>query len=564
MPDDPVLCPNCREPSPVADAACNSCGAETHIADACRLVRLIARGAQGVTFEGRDPAGRRIAIKEMSIGAADDTMRRLVDREVSVLQQLDHPAIPRYLGHAVEGVGRGRVLYLLQAFVEGTTLGERLEAHRYAETEVLEILDALLEVLVYLHGLSPPVIHRDLKPSNVIRRPDGRLALVDFGSVRDTLEDPALGGSTLAGTYGYMAPEQYRGQASAATDIYGLGAMAVALLSRRTPAELMDVRDELAWEDAVSVSPGLRAMLRRMLRRDPAARRGDAQVLRSEVRALMAPPVPSVEAPAPPAAPRASSGSATPRQVAVHADLLLTGDEDVPPATDDTSSSSAGGDTVSSATPAHTQSASPGESDDLLPAALWRIPLVAMGVHLTWLIVAGGREPASALLGLPSVGGLWDLLLIPLVVVLLLGVVVLSAACGDDDAFDLFSTFVTALLTAVIAFSPGDASFPASFLLVLGPVGGLALGAFVRWNGPDNARTPWGSVLLGLMVGCGGGVALLLVWTWHFGLVAGLCGVAFTLAIGAVSVPAGCLVLPRILRPIWLPIRAVGRWILGL
>ena len=85
----------------------------------------------------------------------------------------------------------------------------------------MRLLRDASDVLDYLHGRAPPVIHRDLKPSNVIRRPDGSFAFVDFGAVRDKLRPE--GGSTIVGTFGYMAPEQFQGRALPASDVYAIG-----------------------------------------------------------------------------------------------------------------------------------------------------------------------------------------------------------------------------------------------------------------------------------------------------------------------------------------------------
>lgn len=76
---------------------------------------------------------------------------------------------------------------------------------------------------------------RDVKAENVVLeggKVGGRVFLVDFGGVQAAAAGDALAtGSTVIGTYGYMAPEQFRGAASPASDLYGLGGTLLFLLS---------------------------------------------------------------------------------------------------------------------------------------------------------------------------------------------------------------------------------------------------------------------------------------------------------------------------------------------
>lgn len=184
--------------------------------------------------------------------------------------------------------GRHRELMLVQEFVEGKTLGQERLERRYSARDVLEMLDELLGVLEYLHGLSPPVIHRDLKPENVMRRAaDGALVLLDFGAVRDHLRNQTLGGSTVAGTFGYMAPEQFAGMATPATDLYGLGALALSLLARQEPKTLLDPHGGLSWETKVNAPAEVKQLLRGLLAPSPTDRFGSATLARGQVQALL-------------------------------------------------------------------------------------------------------------------------------------------------------------------------------------------------------------------------------------------------------------------------------------
>jgi serine/threonine protein kinase/predicted DsbA family dithiol-disulfide isomerase len=285
-----MICAECGQPTPTEP--CAGCGADPHLAGRWRLDAELGRGASGTTFRATDlETGEVVAVKEMPIGRASSAKaRELLDREARVLGELDHPAIPRLLASRVVGEGRSQAVIVVQEFVDGVDLRAELVKRRYDPLEVLHVAADLLDVLVYLHGLSPPVIHRDLKPANVMRRTDGRLVLLDFGSVRDSLRDLDLGGSTVAGTFGYMAPEQLVGDASPMSDLYGLGALMVHLLSRIEPQKMLAVGGGLAWEGRVQVPRGVGDLLRDLLEPDPdrrAARLRSTAAVRDRVMSLI-------------------------------------------------------------------------------------------------------------------------------------------------------------------------------------------------------------------------------------------------------------------------------------
>ena len=97
-----------------------------------------------------------------------------------------------------------------------------------SEAEIKQIATSILEILIYLHGLNPPVIHRDIKPSNILLgdrsgNSVGQIYLIDFGSVQT---DAAKEGGTMTvvRTYGYIPPEQFGSCTVPASDLHSLGA----------------------------------------------------------------------------------------------------------------------------------------------------------------------------------------------------------------------------------------------------------------------------------------------------------------------------------------------------
>jgi len=243
------------------------------VADKYRIIGVLGEGGVGVTFEAESIAtGERVALKRVEVrGASSWKTIELFEREARILSHLAHPSIPAYRDSFVVEERDGAVFWLAQTLARGRSLAAWIESGaRCDEQECKRIARALLPVLAYLHQLRPAVIHRDLKPANVIRGDDGRVFLVDFGAVREALQDGGTGGgSTVAGTYGYMAPEQYRGSARPQTDLYGLGATLLYLLARKTPAELPQKKLRVELPKDLGLSRTFAAWLSRLLEPAP-------------------------------------------------------------------------------------------------------------------------------------------------------------------------------------------------------------------------------------------------------------------------------------------------------
>lgn len=190
--------------------------------------------------------GERCVVKELTLGRVSDWKQiDLFEREANALGQLSHAGVPRLID-SFQTDGAHPNFYIVQSFTDGESLARVVEVGGLAEDDVIAAAKGVLAILEYLQGFSPPVLHRDITPYSIIRRPDGAFALVDFGSVQVELRG-TMGGSTIVGTSGYMAPEQLMGRAVPASDVYALGMTLIELMTGFSPSELPMDRMKPRW-----------------------------------------------------------------------------------------------------------------------------------------------------------------------------------------------------------------------------------------------------------------------------------------------------------------------------
>ncbi len=204
----------------------------------------------GVDLENQE----QVVVKVLPFGATVDwTNVKLFEREAEVLKQLNYPQIPQYRDYFCEN----SQFVLVETFICGASFKELLaQGKKFSELEIEHIAKEILQILIYLHEQNPPILHRDIKPSNLILGEGDRVYLVDFGAVQNRIAD--VGETfTVVGTYGYAPMEQFGDRAIPATDLYGLGATLIHLVTGISPADLPQKQLQIQFKNYVNLSPFL-------------------------------------------------------------------------------------------------------------------------------------------------------------------------------------------------------------------------------------------------------------------------------------------------------------------
>ncbi len=248
-----------------------------------RLLRLLGEGGVARTHLAENVEdGIRYAVKELQLLKTSNPKQiELFERECAILKGLSHPQIPRFIETIVERRSETMSLYLVQELIDGRSLQQILDAGvRFSTHDTVFLLRSALRPLEYLHSRRTPLYHRDLKPSNILLRTNGDAVLIDFGAVREAIADPKAGGSSVVGTFGYMAPEQFQARAYPATDLYGLGATAIQLITGVEPGRFEIRRLKPDFHDAFPDDAHLAAILDLLLEPDVEDRYRNARSLR--------------------------------------------------------------------------------------------------------------------------------------------------------------------------------------------------------------------------------------------------------------------------------------------
>ena len=223
----------------------------------------IGRGGMGVVYEAEDRELQRpVAIKVLAL---ELTSAEAVDRlrsEARTIARLEHPGVVPV--HDVGVLPDGRAWYAMK-LVRGESLPSFMARPR-ATTELLRVFLRICEPVAYAH--SHGVVHRDLKPDNIMIGSFGEVLVLDWGLATAIASDSER---LVAGTRGFMAPEQEQGLApTAGVDVFALGSILRIMLEG----------------EAVRVPRPMRAIIARAVASHPPHRYADARELSDDVAAF--------------------------------------------------------------------------------------------------------------------------------------------------------------------------------------------------------------------------------------------------------------------------------------
>ncbi len=179
------------------------------IAGRYKVLRSLGTGGTGAVFLVLDEKlNKKWALKLLS-GRSD--------QEITALCNVSGGFFPRIVDTGTEGDRH----YIVMDYVEGLPLYKYVRKHKCSIREITDLSIQLAEALDYLHNCSPAMLYLDCKPDNILIDNNGRLHLVDLGSIY--LKDMAYPGR-ISGTKGYASPEQSHGQkVDITSDIYSYG-----------------------------------------------------------------------------------------------------------------------------------------------------------------------------------------------------------------------------------------------------------------------------------------------------------------------------------------------------
>ncbi len=269
-----------------------------------RIIKKLGAGGMGEVYLALDTKlDRKVAIKFLHPDQlAEEHLKRRMLREAQAAAKLDHPNIC-----AVYDVNEADAFtFIVMQYIEGESLADSMEREPLTVSAALAMVEQAAEGLAEAHANG--IVHRDIKPHNMMLTPRGQLKLLDFGLAKqlrssDSVDNEAATATLLSkpglviGTMPYLSPEQVQGEPlDASSDIFSLGVTLYEMLAGKHPfkdkSAAVTMSRILLGEPIpteqfqTQVSPELRTLLSKMLRKEKAQRYQSAEEFLTDLREL--------------------------------------------------------------------------------------------------------------------------------------------------------------------------------------------------------------------------------------------------------------------------------------
>ena len=218
--------------------------------------RELGRGGMSIVYLAHDrkllnkPVVVKVLLEKQN---QNEWVRKKFMQEMEALARIDHPGIINVLDYGDLPNG---TQYLVMQFIEGKTLRDSIPDGGMEMSRASNLIRQIGQALAAAHEKG--VWHRDLKPENImistLAGGEEHVKIIDFGiaGIKDSVFQASK--TNVAGSLTYMAPEQFAGNPSAASDLYAFAIVAYEMLSGAVPFP-EDSLTHLASPDMAQVTP---------------------------------------------------------------------------------------------------------------------------------------------------------------------------------------------------------------------------------------------------------------------------------------------------------------------
>ncbi|XP_058094845.1 MDIS1-interacting receptor like kinase 2-like [Magnolia sinica] len=202
---------------------------------------IIGIGGYGKVYKANLPSGQVVAVKKLHpLEGGDQSDQRSFRNEIRALTEIRHRNIVKLYGFC----SHAQFSFLVYEYMERGSLASILSNDRGAAeldwTLRVKVIKGVAHALSYMHhDCTQPIVHRDISSNNVLLNSELEACVSDFGTARLLISDSS-NWTTLAGTYGYIAPElAYTMRVTEKCDVYSFGVVALEAMMGRHPGELI-------------------------------------------------------------------------------------------------------------------------------------------------------------------------------------------------------------------------------------------------------------------------------------------------------------------------------------